>query len=397
MGFHLVDLLVCALPLFITAEALDPLHHHPAVPGAVKYRNVACLRHMIPETPHIMVLLLNVIGRSGGTHLITPRVQMTGQTFDCAAFSSCIPALEAQHHRDSPAVDLTVQHFQLFLKVVYLLLVFFTGQVLRQIHTGKNAVLIPAVGFPCRRLLCSLCTGRSLRCDPGGLLCQRRLQGLCHGLQYLHGGVILVRRLNDIPGCILCISLFQHFLVEQQITVVLLISLPVVLRHSPGGLFFFRQLFKALFLLCFGDVEEQFDDHRPIVRKLLLKGTDILEYLRDFPLFYQTVKPVRQHLPVPAPVKYGNPALFGSQRPESPQKWTHGLFLCLPVAGIYVKPARVQCLDQPVDLCSFSGSPHSLKENDHRYPGFFESPLKLPQLCSVLLLCLPVNFLFHGP
>ena len=78
---------------------------------------------------------------------------MTGQTFDGAAFSSCIPTLEAQHHRDSPAVDLTVQHFQLFLKVVYLLLVFFTGQVLRQIHTGKNAVLIPAVSFPCRRLL----------------------------------------------------------------------------------------------------------------------------------------------------------------------------------------------------------------------------------------------------
>ena len=55
MCFHLVDLPICMVPVLLGTEALDPLHHDSSVPGAVKDRDVSCLRHMIPESPEIVM------------------------------------------------------------------------------------------------------------------------------------------------------------------------------------------------------------------------------------------------------------------------------------------------------------------------------------------------------
>lgn len=51
MGFHIVDLLIRPVPFLLRAEALDPLHHDPAVPGPVKNSHMAVLGETGPEPP----------------------------------------------------------------------------------------------------------------------------------------------------------------------------------------------------------------------------------------------------------------------------------------------------------------------------------------------------------
>ena len=60
---EVVDLEVGALPLLGSREALDPLHQHAAVPGAVVDRHVARSRDVAPEAPQVVLRLLLVGGR----------------------------------------------------------------------------------------------------------------------------------------------------------------------------------------------------------------------------------------------------------------------------------------------------------------------------------------------
>ena len=185
MRLHLIDLLISALPVLFPAKALNPLHHNPPVPGSVKNGNMTCLWHMIPETPQIMVLFFDIIGRGCGTHLVSSGIQMAGQTPDCSALSPCIPAFKAENHRNSQPVQLTVKQLQLFLKPVNFFFVGLPGHRFRQVNTRENSVLVPAVFclifHRLQRLLCRLLF---LFLQPLLLrpFLQSILQSLCHCL-----------------------------------------------------------------------------------------------------------------------------------------------------------------------------------------------------------------------
>ena len=55
--FHLIDFLIRPFPVRLTAEALDPLHHHAPVPGAVEDGNVTVFGQSGPEAPEVMTRL----------------------------------------------------------------------------------------------------------------------------------------------------------------------------------------------------------------------------------------------------------------------------------------------------------------------------------------------------
>ena len=143
--FHLVDFLICPFPVRLTAEALDPLHHHAPVPGAVEDRNMPRFRHLPPETPQIMVYLLHIIRCRRRIDLVAAWIQVACQAPDRTAFSRRIPAFKADHHRNPQPVQLAVQHLQLFLQLIQTFLIFLACQRFRQIHAGKHAIFKPLI------------------------------------------------------------------------------------------------------------------------------------------------------------------------------------------------------------------------------------------------------------
>ena len=109
-----VHLVVGALPVAFLAVALDALHHHAAVPGAVKDGEVAAAGQARPEAPEIVPGLFVRLRGGDGVHVKAPGVQRIGQAADVAALARGIPALIADDEGDALAVDDVVQPGDLF-------------------------------------------------------------------------------------------------------------------------------------------------------------------------------------------------------------------------------------------------------------------------------------------
>src|SRR5208337_3808720 len=55
LPLEVVDLVVSPFPVALAAKALDALHQHAAVPGAVEDRDMPRLGNAPPKTPEIMM------------------------------------------------------------------------------------------------------------------------------------------------------------------------------------------------------------------------------------------------------------------------------------------------------------------------------------------------------
>ena len=133
MQLHIVDLLVGPVPFGLRTEVLDPFHHDASIPGAVENRNVAVLRHIVPEPPEIVVGFFDAAWRSRRADLIASWIQMAREPADRAALSGRVPSLKAKHHGDSQPVKLAMEHGKLFLELVKLLLILLPFQAFAQI------------------------------------------------------------------------------------------------------------------------------------------------------------------------------------------------------------------------------------------------------------------------
>ena len=152
MGFHIIDLPIGSLPFFFCAEALDPLHHHSAVPGSVKNRDMAVFWHGLPESPEIMMAFLRRGGRSCRTYQISSGIHWFCKPFDSAPFSSGVPAFESQDHRDPLTVQFTVKDLHTILKLFQFFLILFFCISKRQVYFAqyRRIQLLIFLGLPGR-------------------------------------------------------------------------------------------------------------------------------------------------------------------------------------------------------------------------------------------------------
>ena len=143
--FHIVHLLISPLPLLLRTEALNPLHHDPAVPGPVKDGDMACPGQPGPEAPQIMAGFLVGLGAGDRMHLIPSGIQSFCDTLNISALACRIPALIANNHRHPLAVQTVMQLSKLALQCFQLRLVlirlyfFIQGNLrkLRHFHQRK--------------------------------------------------------------------------------------------------------------------------------------------------------------------------------------------------------------------------------------------------------------------
>src|ERR1035441_4986811 len=87
-----VDLFVGALPFLLGGEALDALHQHAAVPGAVEDGDLAALGKPAPETVEVMAGLVLALRRGNGVDHVAARIEFLGDSLDGAALAGGIPA-----------------------------------------------------------------------------------------------------------------------------------------------------------------------------------------------------------------------------------------------------------------------------------------------------------------
>ena len=106
---HPVDFPVRPPPLSLRAEPLHPLDQHAAVPRPVEDRDVPGLGHLRPETPQVMVSLLDVVWGRDGHNLISSRIQVLRQPADIAPLAGRVPPLVRDDNGHAPQVDLVLQ------------------------------------------------------------------------------------------------------------------------------------------------------------------------------------------------------------------------------------------------------------------------------------------------
>ena len=222
------------------------------------------------------------------------------------------------------------------------------------------------------------------------------LQAVHNRADDFKGSIILVHCFYDDPGSIVCIRFLQHLLIHLQITVKVLIPVPVLLRHPPGGLLGPLQLLKTFLLLILVDIQEKLHDDSTVITQLFFKGQNILVRIPKLVLPRKTVKTVHLDTAVPGAVKDSDPALCRRLCPIAPQEGPHLLVLRGAVAGINVKAPGIQGLYEPVNLYSLAGGSHSLKHQNNRNACILTLPLQKPQLLFRLVhdpaVSLLVNF-----
>ena len=227
MCFHLVDLPICMVPVLLGTEALDPLHHDSSVPGAVKDRDVSCLRHMIPEAPEIVMGFFHIVRRCCRTDLISAGIKMARQTFDRSSLSGGIPALKAKDHRDPQTVEFSVEHFQPFLELVQFFPVFRLLKTLCQVRFCKDPFFISVRR---NRFL------KDLRLFSRPFFLKCLFQNICHRLYDHQSRPALFLRVDHIPGRIRHIRSPDHLIAELFIFSVMGISRKFFLCDAPCGI-----------------------------------------------------------------------------------------------------------------------------------------------------------------
>ena len=356
LGLELVDLVVGPLPVVLGAEALDPFHHHPAVPAAVENGNVAGFGQAGPESPQIMPGLFVGLGAGDGVHLIATGVQRGGDPPDVAALARGVPALVHNNHRHLLAVGAVVQHAQPLLQGLTAGVVLLIGQALGKIHLRQ-------LGHGNQREGVLQKGHRQRRIPAGGI------NGAAQGLQHLHLAPLFLLGINDVPGRAGQIG-GPQVIVEHILTFLIVLVLPaVVVAHPPGSVRVGGQGLQPLFLLLAADLQKQLEHQIAVVGELALKAQHALQP-PDVGLALQLApQPLLHHLVHPAGIQKGELARLGNGLHIPVQK---GVAPLLRRGGGHAghreKPG-VDVLDDPSQHAALARGAPALHQHQHRQAG----------------------------
>ena len=352
LALEFVDLIVGPLPVLFGAEALQPLHHHPAVPGAVEDGKVPASGQLGPETPQILAVQLMGLRRGDGDHVEAPGIQVPGQTPDVSALARGVPSLIADHHGDALPVHQIMQVSQPFLELLQFLIIFLVLQGGAQIH------------FPEQRHL-----------HQGKI----RLEGLAHipacfqafadgfgqQLQGVPDGGTPALPLQHVPG-----HRFPRGRHEVLISLTEALILPVlpqvVLRHPPFGGEVLPQGAEPLLLLLPIDAQEDLQQEIPSVPELTLEfrcAADIFPIL--FPGDLPSEIPAHRTFHPPGIVEHELP-VFRDLLGIGPEEGIPIVLRRSHGGGNHVVKPGIQLADELSDEAALARGGPALHQNDHR-------------------------------
>ena len=263
---EVVDLGVRAHEVGLGAEALDALHQHPPVPGAVEHREHPAPREVTPEAPKVGLGEL-FLGRGGdGDDAIVARVEAGGHPTDGAALSSGVGPLEDGDDRDFPVRRLPGEQRELALVAEELALVALLVELLGQVEALDQIELVDGRderrGVGLRRLRVRLLEAAA----------QGREDDVADG----EAAVARVAAVDHDPGRLGGAGLAQRALGHLAEAVVELEVAPVGLRDPPPGLAALVQLLEPLALALLGEVEPELEHQRALGGEHALEATDLL-------------------------------------------------------------------------------------------------------------------------
>ena len=94
---EIIDFLEGIPPTRLRREAIDPLHQHPAVPGAIEHGDFAIAGQALPEPPQIMARRLLARGRRDRPDLAEPRIKRRVHPRHQPALARCVPAFDGNY------------------------------------------------------------------------------------------------------------------------------------------------------------------------------------------------------------------------------------------------------------------------------------------------------------
>ena len=359
LPLEFIDLTIGALPVLRGAEALDALHHHAAIPGAVEDRNVPILWQARPEPPQIMVGELRRGRACNRDDLVSAGVERGGHTADIAAFAGGVPALVADDDGHALPIDLVVQLAQFLLELFELLFIFFIGDglvqgdVLQLRHGDKGKV-----------------AGKDNIGWGNGVFLAVLLERQCgfnpvnHRVVDFQLRVQAVRAGDDMPGGIGGVGVFQHLVKCAVVAVVLFVPLPILLGDAPLRIFGIRQVFQTLPLFLLADVQEKFDNQIPVVRELPLEGVDVVHAAQVGHIVHLVLQAEYGDFLVPAAVHHRDFPASGDDLPIAPEVRFALFQLRGGNVGVHFGAARVKVQDQVGDLAALSSRTPPFEHND---------------------------------
>ncbi|OPY48101.1 MAG: hypothetical protein A4E42_00186 [Methanoregulaceae archaeon PtaU1.Bin222] len=172
-----------------------------------------------------MVLLLVIRGCCNGNHVIAKRIHEPREPGDAAPFTCSVPSLVHDDERDLPLEKEVLEFEHLDLEARECLLEFLFGELLVGLCMAPDQVLLWLWNLPDLLLLLFpvLC-----RFDP-------LLQGPDDGGVDFQDRVLPVHGLDQSPGCVLSIGIFDEVVDERQRVIVVPVDVPDGRGHEPCG------------------------------------------------------------------------------------------------------------------------------------------------------------------
>ena len=107
--FKLINFIIRTFPVIFTAESLKTFHHNTSIPCTVKNCDMSILRKPCPKSPEIMSCFFMRLRTCDRLHLISARIQRTGDSLDVSALSGSIPSFIGNNYRYTFTIQAVMQ------------------------------------------------------------------------------------------------------------------------------------------------------------------------------------------------------------------------------------------------------------------------------------------------
>ena len=353
---EVVDFPVGAQPVGLRAVALDALHQHAAVPGAVEDGELPTGGNVPPEAPQVGVGQLLLGRRGDGDDAVLARIQRLGDPADGAALACRVVAFEYRHQRMLAHALVVHERRQARLLVGQLGLVGVLLQRLAQVQAFQQTAGAQAGGHR---------HGMRRRTRPACRF-QGRAQALQKNLAHRHVAVIAVAAVHHVPGRIVPAAAADDVLGMPHHLVVGLALLPVQRAEFPAVQRIVGQALQACFHLRAGQVEPELEDQRALVAQHALQALRALDRLIELGVVDLVLDPRLQHLAVPVAEEDAGAPLGRQLPPVAPGRRPGQLLVALHIEGGHLDEARIHPFGEPLDRIPLAGALDAIDQDDHR-------------------------------
>ena len=208
------------------------------------------------------------------------------------------------------------------------------------------------------------------RCER--MVLQSGVNTLIQETKYLQFRPFFVFGINNIPGRSRAVGIFQIFIIDFQIFIIMLVFIQVVFAYTPAGVLAFLQPPKAFFLFLFSEMEEKLHDQITIIGQGSFSGIDAL-----YPAGVRGVIDLAAHLLCndllhPEVIEESEFSCLGDLLHVAVEEGIAHFFCRWFCHCFDNKETGIDTADDPSDHTSFSGGTPSFKDDHDGQPGLFD-------------------------